>query len=126
MLRCQECSEFSVIRLLDWGHRNLQTRIFSLASLPVDSARVFLRNMSSDYCDLSRKQQETEALYHSLNPVSHIVAIGLPDLVILDLVQTASTGSPVTKSATTPIRYPDWRTLTPQPETSPWFQLFDL
>ena len=116
MLRCHACDEFAVIRLLDWGHKNLRTRIFSLASLPVDSAHIFLRNMNSDYCVLSRKQQETEALYHSLDPVAHIVAIGLPELVILG----------VQSVPTKPIKYPDWHTLTPHPETSPWFQLFDL
>jgi hypothetical protein len=117
ILHCQGCDEYSVIRLLDWGGFNLRTRIFSLACLPADSAWVFLRNMNSDYCDLTRKQDEAHALYHCLNPVMFIVAIELPDLVLLDKVP---------KSTAPPITYPDWRVLSPDQDNSPWFALFDL
>jgi len=117
ILQCRRCNDFCVIRLLDWSNKNLRTRIFSLASLPDESASVFLRNMNSEYCDLSRKQHETEALYHSLDPVTHIIAIGLPDLMILGVVPFAT---PM------PIKYPDWHTLAPDPANSSWFQLFDL
>jgi hypothetical protein len=117
MLHCQGCNSYSIIRLLDWAGKNLQTRVFSLADLPADSAKVFLRNMNSDYCDVTRKQDEANALYFCLGPVTHIVAIEVPGLKLLDSIRNKNT---------TTICYPDWQTLSPKPESSAWFQLFDF
>ncbi len=117
ILKCSHCQSYAAIRLLDWRDSNLETRVFSVAILPAETARVFLRNMASDYCDLARKGHEVEALKSALQTESQIVALQLPDLKIL---------ASVPAGAYLPLKYPDWRNLTSESGSTGWFRQLGL
>jgi len=75
LVKCEACQQYNLLHLQAWQGRNLRDRIYSCAPLLNSSAAVFLRNMNSDYCDLTRKQQEVDALIVSAGPVQHLVLV---------------------------------------------------
>lgn len=114
LIQCAACGQYAVVNLLDWGGRNLRFRIFSVASAESKTASVFLRDMNSDYCDLSRHQAEVNAL---------LAATEQPSLLILASVP----GVNVIKSLPVAERNPEpgfWRESIPNGET--WFPLFNF
>ncbi len=113
---CPRHDQHAVVRMLDWGEKNLQNRVYSLANVARDSVEVFLRNMSTDYCDLTRRQNEVSALYTSSDPVESIILLHLPELEVLGTCP--ADGLPA-------LEYRHWQQIKPDPASSQWFKLFD-
>lgn len=81
--RCVHCGTYTLLRMLHWGGRNLSRRIFATAPLPAAAVEVFLRNMKSAYCDLSRHQAETDALAATAEPVDGGVIVTVPEMAVI-------------------------------------------
>jgi hypothetical protein len=114
LIQCATCGQYAVVNLLDWGGRNLCFRIFSVALAGSSTASVFLRNMNSDYCDLSRHQAEANALLAATERPCRLILAGVPGLNVI-------TSRPVVERKPEPTF---WRESIPNGET--WFPLFDF
>lgn len=88
--------------MVSWRGERLQDRTYSIGSLPEAATEVFIRNMQSAYCDVTRHNREIDALL-SLRTISHLGRFKLPELECLELTP-----------ATPPIKHPDWRQLEPE------------
>jgi hypothetical protein len=99
LISCSRCNATALARLLAWRGENLDLRMFSLAEIDSEPARTFLRNIASDYCDLTRKQAEWEALIATAMP-TRIGVFQLPKLLCVDV-----------RPLSVAPDYPDWRQL---------------
>ena len=112
LLCCDTCGHYGLARLLDWRGGQLEQRIFSIANLKREPTSVFLRNMNSDYCDLSRKTAEWNALI-ATSPARLLGLFQLPEMRCLasrNLIESPG--------------YPDWRQLAVDAPNSPWWTKF--
>jgi hypothetical protein len=82
------CGDFGILQLIAWRGRRLEERIFSLREVEKTIAETYLANISRDYCDLSRKQDETTALINTSNRTGLLLEVQLPDLMITQRVLT--------------------------------------
>lgn len=62
LARCRYCNADFLLHLQAWRGTRLNERVYAAFTLDPDVASVFLRNMRSDFCDLSRHAAEVEAL----------------------------------------------------------------
>lgn len=102
LVQCQFCALPGIFQLLDWRGTQLDQRIYSVGHLPRAATEVFIRNMQSAYCDVTRHSHEVEALIN-LRQLAHIGVYQLPSYECLDYV-----------SAAAPIKHPDWQQLKPE------------
>ena len=92
IVQCGGCDACALLRMLFWQGRNLSTRIFAAAGLDSDSVAIFLRNMRSAYCDLSRHSAETGALIATAGPVDCGLVARVPDMEVLAPLTAADLG----------------------------------
>lgn len=111
LVKCPRCGQYYLLRLLHWQGPRLALRIFALATLPADSVTVFLRNMRSDYCDLSRHQAEVDALMAIAEPVSRISVIDMDQMRVVTDLPRAEAGKLDIKS---------WRRQAPREDDPRW------
>lgn len=83
---CSACQAHALIRMLHWRGRNLATRVFSLAPLPAQVVSVYLRNMKSAYCDLTRHAAESTALFAAAGDLTGGVIVEVPDMLIIGVL----------------------------------------
>ena len=88
------CGQHALLNLLDWAGKHLQERVYTVSELATEPARVFLRNIRSDYCDLTRKAAEVEALGVAASAVSAVLGLSLPDLRVV-ATEKAHTRRPI-------------------------------
>lgn len=74
LIKCDESGHYALIYLVCWQGSSLERRIFALRTVPQDIAQTYLVNISRDYCDLTRKQLESDALFSAAAPVTHLIA----------------------------------------------------
>lgn len=75
LLRCPECNTHALIYLVAWQSPELKHRIFAVRVVPDEATRTYLRNIRSDYCDLTRKQSEFDALIAAAEPASLLISV---------------------------------------------------
>lgn len=69
-----DSGELALAWLIAWDGPRLSERVYAVADVPSENARVYLRNMRSDYCDLGRHQAETDALIASASIAAEWIA----------------------------------------------------
>lgn len=74
------CGQYALLNLLDWTGPGLARRVFSVSLLQDKPVRIMLRNLRSDYCDLSRKHAEIAALCATADRVGVVLAADVPEL----------------------------------------------
>ena len=79
LIRCDDCKDFALIHLIGWDGDRMQKRIFAVRDLPREATDTFKSNISRDYCDLTRKQSETQALIQCSARDASLIEISLPD-----------------------------------------------
>lgn len=114
IVRCQACGAYVLIRLLHWSGRNLATRIYALASLDDDAVHIFLRNMKSAYCDLSRHGAETDMLIATATGIDGGVILQVPELRVRSRLEAAELGDRKIVS---------WRSEAPDETDSHWLAI---
>jgi len=111
LLKCRECATHALIYLVAWQAPELKHRIFALRFVPDGAAATYLRNIRSDYCDLTRKQNETDALIAAAEPVSHLVEVYDSDR-ICGVTATSSRPTLVPWRDIDPDDFPAWKNKT--------------
>ena len=84
LIRCDQCNAPALIHLLAWTGQQLASRIFGVREIQGDIVNTYLANISRDYCDLTRKQSETEALFQSAGVVDYLVLTKTPEMCIVN------------------------------------------
>ncbi|MFN3236894.1 MAG: hypothetical protein ACE37D_07530 [Pseudomonadales bacterium] len=110
LTQCQHCGAPAILQLLAWRGPRLAERVYSIALLPEAATEVFLRNMQSAYCDLTRQAHEVDALMN-LGEIHHIGMFNLPELLCQ--------GSLPYEQA---IHHQNWQDIDPEDPT--WWSLF--
>ncbi|XOV88445.1 MAG: hypothetical protein ACFHX7_00860 [Pseudomonadota bacterium] len=100
--RCSGCGASSLLQLLAWQGKNLANRVYLLSPIPARVTDVFLRNIRSSYCDLSRHGHEFAALVAATERPAGLIATRLPDLLVLAM-------RAIPEGTRYPV--PDWREL---------------
>ncbi|MBL6692153.1 MAG: hypothetical protein ISP91_17370 [Pseudomonadales bacterium] len=75
LLRCPVCDTHALIYLVAWQSPELKHRIFAVRVVPDEVTKTYLRNIRSDYCDLTRKQREFDALITAAEPASLLISV---------------------------------------------------
>lgn len=101
IIQCHGCHQYALIHLLAWSGKNLSKRIFAVRELPAAIVATYLRNISRDYCDLTRKVSETDALLQAAAKPDHLILVETPSFRV-DGVQT-------TINLERSPRYQDWQ-----------------
>ena len=84
LVRCDKCDQPALTHLLAWSGQQLTSRIFGVREIPGDIVNTYLANISRDYCDLTRKQSETESLFQAANVVHYIILTKTPGMLIVN------------------------------------------
>jgi len=116
IVQCGQCGDFALLRLLHWSDRNLSKRIFVVAALPEAAVGIFLRNMRSDYCDLSRHKAEVDSLLATAESPSGVIEADVPGLEVI-----ACHGTEVMQGR--PVK--SWRDVAPDESDPHWLELID-
>ncbi len=82
-----DCGRHALLNLLDWLGPNLDKRVYAVSESSTEATAVFLRNMRSDYCDLTRKAAEVNALAAAASPVTRVLGLRLPALQVIATMQ---------------------------------------
>lgn len=114
VVRCGVCGEVALLRLLHWSGRNLCTRIYALASIDSAAFAVFVRNMRSASCDLSRHGAEVQALMATAAPVSEGLIVLVPEMQVLATLDLGEIGKIAIKS---------WRDIAPVENDPRWLAI---
>lgn len=62
VIRCNRCQRRYLINLIDWELPTLRERTFAVRGVDDKVFARFAHDVSRDYCDLTRKQAEADAL----------------------------------------------------------------
>ncbi len=76
--RCSGCGLHVLLQLLAWQGKHLENRVYILSPIPSQVALVFMRDIQSNYCDLTRHGQEFDALIAATDPAVSLVATKVP------------------------------------------------
>lgn len=112
LIVCSECSQPALLHIVGWQGKQLAERLFAVRTLSTDAHRIYLHNINRDYCDLTRRTSETQALFQAADANAVLVRVLLPSLNVID------TGS---QTVNPPIL--DWQSL-PEEAFSHWQQFF--
>ena len=82
IIECKGCEQTAFCFLVAWHGRQLCERLYAIRELSKPVVETYLRNVSRDYCDLTRKQSETTALLNAAAPYTLLVLTRLPDMTV--------------------------------------------
>lgn len=116
VLTCQQCGGHAIMRLVHWHGRNLDHRVFAIYDLPAHAAAVFLKDMGTGYCDLSRHQAELNALLGAAGPARALITMSMAQ---------GSIGRVFDSSALAGRKVRSWRDDPPVENDPHWLALFN-
>jgi hypothetical protein len=94
ILACEQCSLPALLYLVAWQGNQMSDRIYAASPLDEAVVQTYLKNISRDYCDLERKQAETEALINiAIGPAS-LLRTSLPGLIVNAVSTRPATATP--------------------------------
>ncbi|MFT7221522.1 MAG: hypothetical protein ACI8Z1_003144 [Candidatus Azotimanducaceae bacterium] len=85
IVQCQHCGEAAFAHLIGWHGKQCSVRIFALRMIPAEAYRIYAANIARDYCDLNRKQLETQALIATSEISAQLVCVDLAQRTILSV-----------------------------------------
>ncbi len=89
LVHCEDCREPAVLHLVTWRGTSLNERIYAARVVDTLIRDTYLANIARDYCDLTRKASETEALINACHEDAQLVLMTTPGM----LVEAVSAGS---------------------------------
>lgn len=112
VVACNTCGATCYLRLLDWGGRRTERRIFSVAGLPRGVAEAFGAQAGRRSCDPSRGEQEVQALLMRAGRPRALLAWDVASGQVLAARE-------IEDGAFVPSR--PWREALPEPSDPRWF-----
>jgi hypothetical protein len=83
LISCLKCGQPALMYLVAWQGKQLSERIFAISELSADDVATYLVNVARDYCDLTRKQSETETLIQTHHQNACLIRTAVPDLQVI-------------------------------------------
>ena len=82
LLHCDECDHPALLHLVSWRGKGLAERIYAIRLVDPRARNTYLANINRDYCDLTRKASETEALISACSQKARLVLITGPEMIV--------------------------------------------
>lgn len=82
LLHCDECDHPALLHLVSWRGNALTERIYAIRLVDSMTRNTYLTNINRDYCDLTRKASETEALISACSQKARLVLITGPEMIV--------------------------------------------
>ena len=95
LIHCEDCQQPALLHLVTWRGSTLAERIYAIRLVDAETRDTYLANINRDYCDLTRKASETEALIGACSQEARLVLVTLPDMTV-EAVSSDSFNPPVT------------------------------
>jgi hypothetical protein len=121
VVACNECGATSLIALLDWGGRQLETRLFRVAGIPADISREFALRAGGPSCQLDRARQEVDALLSWAGSPELLIAcrLGAGELLAVRALDPSQATAPGVWTGR-------WQDALPEPSDDRWFRQLGL
>ena len=111
IIRCSHCNSHALLHLVAWQGQGLNQRIYAARPIPTDVVTTYLENVARDYCDLDRKQQETDTLVQMSDNQAALLAVELPALDVRQVSGTKHNPKPRDWQSITAEEYPRWQAM---------------
>ena len=82
LVHCEECDSPALLHLVSWRGKGLAERIYAIRLVDPRARNTYLANINRDYCDLTRKASETEALISACSQKARLVLITGPEMIV--------------------------------------------
>ena len=82
LLHCAACGNPALLHLVSWRGNGLAERIYAIRLVDPMARNTYLTNINRDYCDLTRKASETEALISACSQSARLVLITGPEMIV--------------------------------------------
>ena len=82
LVHCEKCSSPALLHLVTWRGPGLSERIYAIRHIDSSTKNTYLVNINRDYCDLSRKASETEALIGACSQGARLVLVTSPEMLV--------------------------------------------
>ena len=104
-----DCGQYAIAHLVAWTGKGLSARIFAVRQLDTTTAETWRRNVARDYCDLTRKQSETETLLQASEDSATLILTGAPELDVLAVSATTANPPFIPWQEVLEDDFPGWR-----------------
>ena len=81
-VHCTECRIPALLHLVSWSAPHLTKRIYAIRLVDQKIRDIYLDNINREYCDLSRKVSETEALIAASSQNARLVLVTSSAMII--------------------------------------------
>ena len=85
LIHCEDCGQPALLHLVTWRGSTLAERIYAIRLVDSLTRDTYLANINRDYCDLTRKTSETEALIGACSQDARLVLVAMPELMVAAL-----------------------------------------
>jgi len=82
LLHCEECDHPALLHLVTWRGNGLAERIYAIRLVDRRTRNTYLTTINRDYCDLTRKASETEALISACSQNARLVLVTGPKMIV--------------------------------------------
>jgi len=82
LVHCEECGNPALLHLVSWRGNGLAERIYAIRLVDPRTRNTYLANINRDYCDLTRKASETEALISACSQNARLVLVSGPEMIV--------------------------------------------
>lgn len=82
LVHCEDCRQPALLHLVTWKGSALAERIYAIRLVDSLTRDTYLANINRDYCDLTRKASETEALIGACSQDARLVLVTMPELIV--------------------------------------------
>ena len=82
LVHCQKCSSPALLHLVTWRGPDLSARSYAIRHIDSSTKNTYLANINRDYCGLSRKASETEALIGACSQSARLVLVTSPEMLV--------------------------------------------
>ena len=82
LVHCEKCSSPALLHLVTWRGPGLSERIYAIRHIDSSTKNTYLVNINRDYCDLSRRASETEALIGACSQGARLVLVTSPEMLV--------------------------------------------
>jgi hypothetical protein len=82
LIHCEDCGQPALLHLVTWRGSALAERIYAIRLVDALTRDTYLANINRDYCDLTRKASETEALISACSQNARLVLVTAPEMIV--------------------------------------------
>jgi hypothetical protein len=113
LIHCEDCGQPALLHLVTWRGSTLAERIYGIRLVDSQTRNTYLANINRDYCDLTRKASETEALIGACSQDARLVLVTTTELIVEALSRDSFNPPVIPWQEVKTETYDDWMKLLP-------------